>query len=304
LNLKPGLLLLIGAVAVSFAAIFIRLAEAPVVVIAASRLAIASLLILPFTLSRVIVSFRGLPRRTIFLVALAGALLAAHFVLWITSLEYTSVASSVFLVTANPVFVALASYFLWKEKLSRLSALGIFIALAGVAIVSRGQLSFGSEVFLGNALALVAGLLAAAYLMIGRAVRNQIAAASYLPAVYGVAAVILLVSAIIAGESFTGFSGTTYLMLVLLAVIPQLVGHTSLNLAARVMPVTLVSVAILGEPVGATLLGIVILGEWPSAAEIIGGLVILAGIFCVLRGGRDWLSRPARPVPVDAVSGR
>jgi drug/metabolite transporter (DMT)-like permease len=298
LNLKPGLLLLIGAISVSFAAIFIRLAEAPAIVIAASRLAIASALILPFTYRRVIGSFGGLTGRTIFMVIMAGALLAAHFVLWITSLEHTSVASSVFLVTANPVFVALASYFLWREKLSRLSILGICIALAGVAIISRGQLSFGSDVFLGNAMALAAGLLAAAYLMIGRSVRHRIPAAGYLPAVYGVAAAILLASAAVAGETFTGYSGTTYLMLLLLAVIPQLVGHTSLNLAARIMPVTLVSVAILGEPVGATLLGIVILGEWPGAAEIIGGLVILAGIFCVLRGGRDWLS-PGRPAPND-----
>ena len=292
MSLKPRLLLLVGVIAVSFAAIFVRLADAPALVIAAYRLGIASLLILPFTYKRVTAAFKGLNRRTFALMFLAGVFLAAHFVLWITSLEHTSVASSVILVTAHPVFVAVASYFLWKEKLGRLSIAGIIVAMAGVAIISRGELSFGSDVFLGNVLALVAGLLAASYLMVAWALRNQIDAVSYLASVYGVAAAILVISAVIAGVEFMGYSETTYLMFVLLAVVPQLLGHSSFNLAARVMPVTLVSVAILGEPVGATILGIIILGEWPSAAEVIGGVVIMTGIFCVLRGGRGWL----RPV--------
>ena len=283
------MLLVVGVVAVSFAAIFIRLAEVPALIIAAYRLGIASLLILPFTSKRVFSSFRDLSRRTLSLVVLSGIFLAAHFYLWVTSLELTTVASSVILVTANPIFVAVASYFLWHEKLSRLSIVGIGIALAGVLIISVGQFSLTSDTFAGDVLALVAGLFAAAYLMIGREVRHNVAAASYVPAVYCVAAVALVGSALLAGISFTGYSSNTYLMFLLLAIIPQLLGHTSLNLAARVMPVTLVSVAILGEPVGATILGIIVLGEWPSAFEVAGGLVILSGIYCVLRGGRAWL---------------
>ncbi|MEN8614937.1 DMT family transporter [Dehalogenimonas sp. THU2] len=292
MSLTPRLLLLLGIIAVSFAAIFIRLADAPPLIIAAYRLGIASLLILPFTHRRMITSVRSLPRRESLLIILAGIFLAAHFVLWITSLQYTSIASSVILVTAHPVFVAVASYFLWKERLNRLSIAGIVIALAGVVIIGQGEFSFGSEVFLGNAMALVAGLLASSYLMVARALKDRIDAVSYLSSVYGVAAIILVTFAVIAGLSFTGYTETTYLMLLLLAVIPQLLGHSSFNMAARVMPVTLVSVAILGEPVGATLLGIIILGEWPSFAEVIGGLVILTGIYCVLRGGRIWLQAP------------
>jgi drug/metabolite transporter (DMT)-like permease len=228
----------------------------------------------------------------LFLVVLSGVFLAAHFYLWITSLELTTVASSVILVTANPIFVAVASYFLWQEKLSRLSIVGIGIASAGILILSEGHFSFSSDTFAGNVLALVAGLFAAAYLMIGREVRHQISATGYMAAVYSVAAVVLVASALFAGMDFTGYSAKTYLMFGLLAVIPQLIGHTSLNLAARAMPVTLVSVAILGEPVGATILGIIILAEWPSLFELAGGLVILSGIYCVLRGGRTWL-KPA-----------
>ncbi|TFG48502.1 MAG: EamA family transporter [Candidatus Brocadiia bacterium] len=221
LNLRPNLLLLVGVASVSFAAIFIRLADAPPLIIAAYRMGIASLLILPFTYKRVMSSLGGFTRRTIILIILAGVFLSAHFVLWITSLEHTSVASSVVLVTANPVFVAIASYLLWKEKLGRLSILGIIIAICGVIVISQGEFSFGSEVFLGNTLALVAGLLAASYLMVARALRDHIDAVSYLVSVYAVSAVILLVSAVVAGMEFTGYSATTYLMLVLLAVIPQ-----------------------------------------------------------------------------------
>jgi len=122
-----------------------------------------------------------------------------------------------------------------------------------------------------------------AYLIIGRQLRARIDILSYLTILYTCSAVILLVATLAFGYSFFGYSTTTYIMLVLLALVPQLIGHSSLNLAVRLMPVTLVSVTILGEPVGATLLGYFILGEIPTANEIVGGLLILGGIFLVMR---------------------
>jgi drug/metabolite transporter (DMT)-like permease len=300
-SFDPRLLLLIGVIAVSFAAVFVRLADAPPLIIAASRLTIASLLILPFTFSRVRASFRSISRRTLLLIFLAGLFLAAHFVLWFTSLQHTTVASSVILVTAHPLFVAVASYVLWREKLGRAPIIGIVIALAGLVIINGGEFSFSSDQFLGNALALVAGLLAACYLLIARLVKDRIDAVSYLTSVYAVAALILLASAAASGISFTGYSGTTYLMFLLLALIPQIIGHSSLNLAARLMPVTIVSVSILGEPVGATLLGIVFLDEWPTMWELGGGAVILTGIYLVLRGGLA--SRALETAPEIAPAG-
>ena len=292
MRLRPLLLLLLGVISVSFAAIFIRLAEAPALVIAMYRLVIASLLILPFTWKSAATALKSIDGRTVIQVIMAGVFLAAHFMLWITSLEYTSIASSVILVTAHPVFVAAVSYVLWKEKLNRLSILGIIIAMAGIVTISGGGLALGSGVFIGNTMALTAGLFAASYLMIGRVVREKINAAAYLLSVYGTAAAVLLALTLLTGAELTGYSQTTYVMFFLLAIIPQLLGHSSFNLAARIMPVTIVSVAILGEPVGATLLGIFILGERPGAAEIIGGGVILLGIYLVLKGGRVWFQRP------------
>jgi drug/metabolite transporter (DMT)-like permease len=156
-------------------------------------------------------------------------------------------------------------------------------ALVGVILINYGGLTFGSPALLGNLLALIAGFAMGAYLIIGGQLRARIDILSYLTIIYTGSAVILLVATIAFGHNLFGYSRMTYVMLVLLALVPQLIGHSSLNMAVRLIPVTLVSVAILGEPVGATLLGGFILGEVPTADEIIGGLLILSGIFVVMR---------------------
>ena len=282
-RVKAYLVLLVGVVSVSFAAIFIRLAEAPPLVIAAYRLTIASLVLILLTYKKTFPSVKRLSGRDSLLLLLSSFFLALHFALWITSLSYTSIASSVILVTCHPAFVAVISYFLWHEVLNRLTIGGMVIAFAGVVLINYGGFDFGSQAILGDVLALVAGFAMGGYLILGGYLKNRIEIMPYLTMIYSGAAVILLLATAGFGYSFTGYSGTTYLMMVLLAVIPQLIGHSSFNLALRLIPVTLVSVAILGEPVGATLLGYFILDEVPTVKELIGGVLILAGIFIVLR---------------------
>lgn len=218
-----------------------------------------------------------------FLMLLSSLFLALHFALWITSLSYTSIASSVILVTSNPLFVAIISYFLWKEGLTKPMLLGILVALIGAIFITGGGITVSPGTLLGDVLALLAALAMGAYLIIGRQLRMRIDIGSYLAIVYTGAAVILLVATLVAGYSLTGYSSFTYIMLVLLAVVPQLIGHSSLNIAVRLIPATFVAVAILGEPVGATILGYFILDEMPTWVEIVGGLLILGGIFMVLR---------------------
>jgi drug/metabolite transporter (DMT)-like permease len=283
---KAYLTLFTGVAAVSFAAVFIRLADAPPMVIATYRLVIAAVIMLPVASFRSFKDLGRLSKRDILLVALSGLFLALHFGLWITSLSYTSIASSVVLVTSHPAFVAVLSYVLWRERLSRLTVAGIVIALAGLVVINYSGLSFNQESLSGNLLALLAAFAMGTYLLIGGQLRERIDLLSYLTLIYSGAAVVLLVATLAMGYSLTGYSGKTYLMMVLLALVPQLIGHSSLNLAVRLVPVTLVSVAILGEPVGATLLGSLILGELPTANEIIGGVLILGGIFIVLRRTR------------------
>ncbi len=289
--MKAYITLFVGVLAVSFAAIFIRLADAPPLVIAAYRLTIASIILIPIASVKSMRGLKQLSRRDMLLILLSSISLALHFGLWITSLSYTSIASSVVLVTSHPAFVAVISYFLWGERLNRLTIGGIAIALIGVIVINYGGFTFGSQALLGNLLAFLAGFVVAAYLIIGGQLRARIDILSYLTLVYSCAAVILLVAAIISGHSFFGYSTTTYIMLILLALVPQLLGHSCLNLAVRLIPVTLVSVAILGEPVGATLLGCFILSEMPTVNEIVGGLLILGGIFIVMRRAPKRLDR-------------
>ena len=283
MGIKPYIILFIGVLSVSFAAVFIRLADAPPLVIAAYRLGIASVILIPFASMRFGKTLKKLSRSDILLVLLSGVFIALHFALWITSLSYTSIASSVVLVTSHPVFVAVISYFLWRERLNRLAVLGIIVALVGVVFINYSGFSLHPQALFGDLLALLAAFFMGAYLVIGRQLRARINIWHYLAVIYACAAIILLLAAVISGQSLVGYSSTTYTMLILLALVPQLIGHSSLNVAVRMMPVILVSVAILGEPVLATALGYFILGEWATTGEIVGGLLTLAGIFIVMR---------------------
>ncbi len=283
MNAKPYITLLIGVIAVSFASIFIRLADASPIVIAAARLLFASAVLLPFAAVNSMVSIGKLTMRDLFLIILSSLFLALHFGLWITSLSYTTIASSVILVTSHPAFVAVISYFLWKERLNKLNILGIAAALAGVAVINYGDFALSSRAVLGDLMALAASFAMGAYLIIGRQMRKRIDSLGYLTLIYTGAGLMLLLVLLFTGERLSGYSATTYLMFLLLALVPQLIGHSALNLAVRTLPVTLVSVAILGEPIGATILGALILREMPKINEIAGGVLILLGIYLVMR---------------------
>jgi len=280
---KPYVTLFVGVLSVSFAAIFIRLADAPPLVIATYRMAIASIILIPIASIKSKKSLNKLSRHDILLILLSSVFVALHFGLWITSLSYTSIASSVVLVTAHPAFVTVISYFLWGERVNKLAIGGIVVAFAGVILVNYNGFIFGSQAILGDLMALIAGFAMGAYLIIGRQLRARIDILSYLSILYTCSAVILLIATLSFGYNLFGYSNTTYLMMILLALVPQLIGHSTLNLAVRLIPVIFVSVAILGEPVGATILGYLILGEAPTANEIAGGLLILGGIFLVMR---------------------
>jgi len=298
--LSPYLALALALVAVSTAAVMIRIAqgEAPSLVIAASRLVIATVVLAPFALSRYRGELAQLPRRQWIWAALAGLFLAAHFATWITSLEYTSVASSVVLVATVPLWVALASPALLKERLPLIAVIGLVVALAGSTIVGLGegcQLDSGrfscsamgnifqGRAMVGNILALAGAVCDAAYIMIGRKARGSLSTVPYIFIVYGVAAAVLVVVSLSLGYSFTGYSVPVYICLLLLGLVPQLVGHSTVNWALKYLSASFVSVALLGEPISATVLALIFLGETPSIMEIGGGVLILVGIYLATR---------------------
>ena len=277
--------LAVGVVCVSFAALFIRLADAPPLVIAAWRLGLASVVIAPFVFTRPEVHVPRPAWRETFLMMAAGAFLAIHFAAWITSLEYTSVATSVVLVTASPIFVSIASLLFFRQRLHKIILTGIAMSVAGGVLISAQNWQLGSRPFEGALLAIGGALAVSGYLIIGQRLMRVTGVLRYVFVVYGTAAILLLLAALILGYSFIGYSGKTYAMMVLLALGPQLVGHSALNWSLRSVSATLVAVAVLGEPVGATLWAFLILGEVPSIVELAGGALILTGIFLAMTAG-------------------
>jgi drug/metabolite transporter (DMT)-like permease len=293
---RIALAIFVAILAVSTASIFIRFAQqdAPSLVIAAIRLTLASLTLAPFALLQHRDEIRSLSRREWLLAALSGIFLSIHFASWITSLEYTTVVSSVVLVSTGPLWVALLSPIFLKETPSRWVWIGMTLALLGGLIVGLGDscavsgislacpplsdLLAGSA-FWGNFLALLGAWTVAGYLMIGRNLRAKISLIPYIFIVYSIAAIALLVYVGVAKQPLLGYPQLTYLWLLCLALIPQLIGHSTYNWALRYMPASLVSVTTLGEPIGSAILAFFLLGESPSALTLLGGAFILAGIY-------------------------
>jgi drug/metabolite transporter (DMT)-like permease len=302
-SISPYLGLLLGIGAVSTASIFIRMAqgEASSLFIAAGRLTIAALIIFPFAIKRLPREMINQSRRTIGLMVLAGVFLGFHFASWITSLEFTTVASSVVIVTTAPLWVAVFSPLFLKERITRWIILGLLISLIGSVIVGingicqidaskiQCQSSFSiakDKMIVGNLLALLGAFLSAGYLMVGRRVRNSLSLISYTFIVYSIAAIVLILLVIFTGQRFSGYSFDIYLFILALALIPQLIGHSSFNWALKYLSASLVSIALLGEPIGTIILAYLFLKESPTILEIVGGGLILTGIFVASRSQR------------------
>jgi drug/metabolite transporter (DMT)-like permease len=275
---KQYLGITVGVAAVSFAAILIRLADAPPLVIAAWRLSLAALVLWPPTLVAARPELRALSRRDLGLVFLSSLFLALHFALWITSLSYTTIATSVILVTSSPLFVAVFSYFVFRESLSWNIVAGIGVCIAGTLLIGFDNWSQGSMSLLGSVLAFLGALAVSGYLLIGRRLRQRMGILVYSSLTYTSSAVLLLAAALMAGERLFGYPGETYLWMALLAFGPQILGHLSLNWALRFVSATLITIAVLGEPVGTNILAFFIFHETPRLLETVGGVLILGGI--------------------------
>jgi len=272
--------------AVSAAAIFIRLAGAPALAIAFWRCALGVALLLP----PAIVRRERFPRgKTLYVGLASGVALGAHFGFWISSLDYTSVAASVVLVSTQPVFVAILAYLLFGERTSPLSFAGIIVALAGTAVIASDG-SVGSAAVLGNVLALLGAITVAVYVLIGRSSRTGgVGVLPYSIVVYSAAALTLLGPALLLDAKLWGYSGETWFWLAAITLGPQIMGHTVFNWALRYVEASMVSATILAEPVVSALLAWVILSERPGLPTILGGAVVLAGLYLLLRGHSDKL---------------
>jgi drug/metabolite transporter (DMT)-like permease len=280
--LPPGLVLVAAVLAMSWGGPLVRYATAPPLAVAAWRVTFSVLFIAVVVLARDRGrAIRALSGRDWALAVTAGVFLAAHFWSWIASLSYTTVASSVVLVSTQPVFVAMLSVALLKEAPSRRQWLGIGVAVGGAAVIGWGDFAGGPEPLLGDLLAVAGAVFVSVYYVIGRGVRQRLDLWSYIAVVYGVAAIVLLGGAALhPGVTVAGYPGTDWLVFLALAAGPMMIGHTGVNYALRYLPAYVANLALLGEPIGATLLAWWLPGirERPSMQLVLGGALVLAGI--------------------------
>lgn len=278
----------LGLAAVSTAAVLIRLVEgASSLAIAFWRITFAALLFSPVWFSKARrQAISELSPQARWRLLGAGVFLGAHFALWITSLEYTSVASSVLLVTTNPIWVGLLSPWLIGERPSSRTWVGITVAMIGAVIVGfESDTGEHANPALGNALALGGGLAASGYLMMSRSVRTSLDFGAYSAATLSGAWVVLAIVVLAYGAPLTGYEASTWGLFAAMALGPQLLGHGSLVWALRWVGADVVAVVLLGEPIGAALLAWYILGEVPPDSAWMGGPLLLAGIALVLTAG-------------------
>lgn len=289
-------LLVLGVVSVASSSILIRVAEAPALAVAFYRNAAAAAVLLPIALARHGDELRSLSVREWGTALLAGALLAAHFALWIPSLSYTTVAASTVLVTTQPVWVALIGRAL-GERVGRRMLLGIGLALAGAVLISGGDLGISARAAYGDLLALGGAVAAAGYFLAGRRLRRRISLTTYTGLAYSTTAVILAGAVAVSGTPFAGFEPRVWGLFLLMAIGPQIGGHTVFNYLLGHLEAGTVAVAVTGEPVVASLLALAFFGEVPSWAAVAGGVLILAGIAITIAA--ETRGRPAELAPVE-----
>lgn len=290
--MSPYLGIFLAVVSVSWASIFITWSTSPAITIALYRLAMATAILAAVVGLRAAlrkeVTLRGIPGRDLLLMAGIGAILATHFTLWISSLKVPqeSIASSVVLVTSHPLLVGLLSHFVLQERLNRWMAVGIVVGFSGVVVIAFADYGPGGSLLYANLLAFIGGIMAGLYFLAGRRLRQRVALLDYALVVYACATGVLFLYAVVLRESLTpvGNVDSELLLFLGLAVIPQIGGHTLYNWSLRWVTAPVVSLSLVGEPIGASLLAWVILSQVPSIGVAVGALLALLGIYLTVFG--------------------
>lgn len=280
----PYAALVIGVASVSSSAIFVKLSSSSPGLTAAYRLLFTVLLMTPFLLatrSTVRQSLRSMTQRDYLLSILSGIVLAFHFVTWFMSFQYTSVASSVVLVSLQPLFTFMGSILIFKERLSRNSWLGGILAIIGSVVIGWGDFSSGPSVLYGDFLALFSASLVSVYWLIGQYVRTRSDSGTYTFLVYGMSTLTLFLYVWIRGENLLSPPPLDWLWFLSLAVFPTLLGHSIFNWVIRWIPASILSVSILGEAVGSSILAYFVFAEKVSYQQVVGGILLLIGILAV-----------------------
>jgi drug/metabolite transporter (DMT)-like permease len=282
-RIHPYFILISGILAISTGAVFARMADAPSLVIAAYRVGLASLLLVPIACWKARNELRSLSSRDLKIALLAGAFLAMHFATWISSLKFTAISNSVVLVSTSPLWVGVFAPLCVNEKIKRMTLLSILLSIIGCIIIGSGDFTRGERALWGDLLALMGGFCAAGYLILGKTLRQKLSLLVYITLCYGSAAIILWIVVLVMGLRVSGFSSQTLSAIWAMALISQIIGHSSYNWALRYCSTTLVALSFLGEPVGSTILAYLLFHEKLTLTKTIGGLIILGAIYLAAR---------------------
>jgi drug/metabolite transporter (DMT)-like permease len=277
-KVNPYIMLAVGVASVSVSAILVKLSSAPSGVIAFYRLFFTVLIMVPLFMRNNLTELRTIIKSDLIFSVLSGIFLAFHFILWFESLNYTSVASSTVLVTLQPIFAFAGAYLFFKERFSVMTITSALIAVTGSLIISWGDFRISGMALWGDFLAVTGCALVTAYLMFGQSVRQRLSSTTYTFLVYSISSITLFMYVIFAGEPLGPYSASDWVLFVLLAVFPNLLGHSLFNWSLKWLSASTISMAILLEPVGASVLAYFILQEKIQWTQVIGGFVILSGL--------------------------
>ncbi|MEK4028376.1 MULTISPECIES: DMT family transporter [Bacillaceae] len=277
-KLNPYAVLIIGVFFVSTSAIFVKLSSADAGVIAFYRLLFTVLLMLPLFLFKYVGELKAVSKKDWFFSLVAGIFLAFHFILWFESLNYTSVASSTVLVTLQPLFAFAGTYFIFKERFTLGALIGGGVAIGGSFIIGWGDFQVSGKALYGDILALIACGLITGYLLFGQIIRKRMSLITYTFIVYFNCTIVLFFYVLMKKESFYPYPAREWVYFFLLAVLSNLLGHTLFNWSIKYISTSVVSMAILLEPIGASILAWWLLKEKLITPQIVGGAIVLVGL--------------------------
>ncbi len=284
--LNPYVVLIGGIIGVSTGAVFARLADAPALVTAAYRVGLAALILIPLAGWKARDELRRLSARDIQLAMLSGFFLALHFATWISSLDYTAIANSVVLVNTIPLWVGLLTPLITADRIPKPTIISIGLSVIGGAIIGFGDFATGGQALWGDFLALAGAFSAAIYLLLGRNLRRKLSLLSYVTVCYGSAAVFLWLVVLLLKLPIIGYSTQTVAAFWAMALISQILGHSSYNWALKWFSTGFIAVALLGEPIGSTILAYILFDEALTWLKLAGGLFILSAIYLAAAGER------------------
>ncbi|WP_394603774.1 DMT family transporter [Fictibacillus sp. UD] len=288
--------LIIGIIAISFSSIFVKWSEAPVSVQGMYRLLFTLLLMLPFVWKQ----FNFLKKISFKDAALlfsSGAFLALHFLFWMGSLKLTTVASSTILLSLQPVFVMIGAFIVFKEKTSKAAMIGMLVAIIGAIMIGWGDIGISAQHIQGDLLSILGTIVVALHMLIGQKLLKSIPATLYSFTVFLTAVIVFVVYNTFLNIPMTGYPEKEWGIFLLLAIIPTVFGHVLFNWLLKYVTAATISMAILGEPVGATMLAYILIGETLTVSQWIGGAIVLSGLYYFLQNTRKQ-KRDKPPAPI------